>query len=113
MNGSQALKEAWFKKADHDLLSAEIILESGRKSLPLDTVCFHCQQVVEKYLKGFLSFHNIAFPRTHFLPTLLEQCQQQDATFGVLDEVVELSVYAVDVRYPDDKRWMMPEQRLS
>ena len=37
--------------------SAEIILESGREPLPLDTVCFHCQQAVEKYLKGFLAYH--------------------------------------------------------
>jgi HEPN domain-containing protein len=102
MNGNRELMEEWFKKADHDLLNAEIILESGRESLPLDTVCFHCQQAVEKYFKGFLIYHNIEFPRTHFLGTLLEQCRQIDETFEELDEVIELSVYAVDVRYPDD-----------
>jgi len=102
MNGNTELMNEWFKKADHDLLNAEIILESGRDSLPLDTVCFHCQQAVEKYLKGFLVYHNIEFDRTHFLGTLLDQCKCVDETFEELDDVIELNAYAVDVRYPDD-----------
>lgn len=102
MNGHLELTREWFKKADHDLLNAEIILESGREPLPLDTVCFHCQQAVEKYLKGFLAYHEVQFPRTHFLATLLDQCKHIDKTFEELDEVIELNAYAVDIRYPDD-----------
>ncbi|MCP4338853.1 MAG: HEPN domain-containing protein [Desulfobulbaceae bacterium] len=102
MNGNTELMNEWFKKAEHDPLNAEIILESGRSSLPLDIVCFHCQQAVEKYLKGFLTYHNIAFSRTHFLGTLLDQCKQIDETFEQLDDVIELNAYAVDIRYPDD-----------
>jgi len=39
----------WIEKADHDLGSAKIIF----LHLPdyFDTVAFHCQQSVEKYLK--------------------------------------------------------------
>lgn len=102
MNGNLELSQEWFKKAEHDLLNAEIILESDRESLPLDTVCFHCQQAVEKYLKGFLVYHNVQFPRTHFLTTLLDQCKDLDATFEELDAIIELNAYAVDIRYPDD-----------
>ena len=102
MNGNLELTQEWFKKAEHDLLNAEIILESGRDALPLDTVCFHCQQAIEKYLKGFLVYHNVQFPRTHFLGTLLDQCKQIDATFEELDKIIELNAYAVDIRYPDD-----------
>lgn len=102
MNGNTDLMHEWFTKAEHDLLNADIILESGRESLPLDTVCFHCQQAVEKYLKGFLVYHNVEFPRTHFLGTLLDQCRQVDETFDELDEIIGLSAYAINVRYPDD-----------
>jgi HEPN domain-containing protein len=30
-----------------------------------DTVCFHAQQCVEKYLKAFLVLEGIDFPKTH------------------------------------------------
>jgi HEPN domain-containing protein len=102
MNGNLDLMREWFTKAEHDLLNAQIILESRKETLPLDTVCFHCQQAVEKYLKGFLIYHQIEFSKTHFLGTLLDQCKEIDASFTELDGVIELSVYAVDVRYPDD-----------
>ncbi|MBI4778379.1 HEPN domain-containing protein [Candidatus Desantisbacteria bacterium] len=38
----------WFKKADNDLKNAKIVIEA--EDAPVDTVCFHCQQSVEKYL---------------------------------------------------------------
>ena len=65
MNGNAKLTKEWFKKAEHDLLNAEIVLNSGKNQLPLDTVCFHCQQAVEEYLKGFLVYHGVDFPKTH------------------------------------------------
>jgi HEPN domain-containing protein len=39
----------WIEKADHDLGSAKVIY----LHLPdyFDTIAFHCQQAVEKYLK--------------------------------------------------------------
>ena len=41
----------WIEKADHDLGSAKVIY----LHLPdyIDTIAFHCQQAVEKYLKAF------------------------------------------------------------
>ena len=45
----------WCHKADNDLKAAnhEIDHEDGA----FDTVCFHAQQTVEKYLKAYLVFH--------------------------------------------------------
>jgi HEPN domain-containing protein len=102
MNGNRELSQEWFKKAGHDLLNVEIILESERTPLPLDTVCFHCQQAVEKYLKGFLVYHNVQFARTHFLGTLLDQCKELDESFEELHAIIDLNAYAVDIRYPDE-----------
>jgi HEPN domain-containing protein len=45
----------WFEKGDHDLQTIEGIYHL--ENPPLDMVCFHAQQCVEKYLKGFLTFH--------------------------------------------------------
>jgi len=38
---------------------------------PYDTVCFHCQQACEKYLKALLTLSGIHAPRTHDLEVLV------------------------------------------
>ena len=43
----------WVEKAEHDLRNAEYVL-SMEHDCPTDTVCFHCQQCAEKYLKALL-----------------------------------------------------------
>jgi len=54
----------WSAKADNDLKTAAHTLKLGR-DCPTDTVCFHSQQCVEKYLKAFLVLVEIPFPKTH------------------------------------------------
>jgi len=48
MPGRESLyPQDWFKKAQIDLKSAEVLLSAGQ----LDTASFHIQQAIEKYLK--------------------------------------------------------------
>lgn len=65
----EEIKE-WMEKADHDLGSAKVIY----LHLPeyFDTIAFHCQQAVEKYLKAALIYYHIDFLRSHDLIYLLE-----------------------------------------
>lgn len=46
----------WIEKADHDLGSAKVIF----LHFPgyFDTIAFHCQQAVEKYIKALLLYQN-------------------------------------------------------
>jgi HEPN domain-containing protein len=56
----------WFQKAQNDICAAELLLTK-----PLvDEVAFHCQQAVEKCLKGFLFWHGQPFKKTHALNIL-------------------------------------------
>ena len=55
----------WFEKADHDLGSAIVIYHNLPKYH--DTICFHCQQATEKYIKGVLFANSIKFKRKHDL----------------------------------------------
>jgi HEPN domain-containing protein len=94
------LAEAWFRKAENDLLSARNNLAASE--VPLDVVCFHCQQAAEKYLKGFLAWHAQPFGRIHDLEVLVARCA------AVRPELVHLrgqanllTDYAVEIRYPD------------
>ncbi len=43
--------EEWFKIALKDMRSVEILHEHDADN---EIICFHCQQAIEKYLKGFL-----------------------------------------------------------
>ena len=68
-----------------------------------DAVCFHAQQVAEKYLKAFLQQRGLAPPRTHSLIELLELCLPVDAAMETLrDSLVRLERYAVSYRYPGE-----------
>ena len=45
---------SWLNKAEHDLISAQRLLEI--EPMILDNACFHCQQAIEKCLKAFLVY---------------------------------------------------------
>ena len=95
--------QLWLEKANSDLKNAEIILAAQTESLPLDTVCFHCQQASEKSLKAFLIFHGKKFPFTHNLADLVAVCMQVDMAFAAIQRKAEtLTPFAVEIRYPDD-----------
>jgi len=69
-----------------------------------DTICFHMQQCVEKYLKGYLVFHRVDFRKTHDIAELIELCKSVSEEFEELYslEADSLTIYAADIRYPDD-----------
>jgi HEPN domain-containing protein len=95
----EELARAWFDKADRDLLTTDIMV--GTAPPPTDIVCFHCQQVAEKYLKGFLAWYGIPLIKTHDLADLLAQCCVVEPRLASLQSLaVLLTDYAVDVRYP-------------
>ena len=99
---SRALARRWFQKAENDLLNVRNNLDAER--YPADTVCFHCQQAAEKYLKGLLAWHEAPFARTHDLLELIEQVQQvTDEEPGMLaDHLLLLDRYSVSTRYPQE-----------
>jgi len=72
-----------------------------RKSPNLDTVCFHSQQVTEKYLKAFLQENGQPIPKTHVLLDLLALCIKIDPTFQIIQADLNiLEGYAVQFCYP-------------
>ena len=91
---------AWIEKGDHDLGSAKVIFQYIPEYF--DTVAFHCQQAVEKYLKAILIFYEIDFQRTHDLPYLLELLSRKiEVDSEHFDKAIILNGFAVEIRYPN------------
>lgn len=90
---------AWFTKAAKDLLAAEH--EFSAVPPLLGDIVFHCQQAAEKAMKGFLTWHNRPFRKTHSLEEIGEQCLEIDQTLKpMVDRAVPLTEYAWKFRYP-------------
>ncbi|HWZ35352.1 MAG TPA: HEPN domain-containing protein [Mucilaginibacter sp.] len=96
--------ESWINKAEHDLISAQRLLEI--EPMILDNACFHCQQAIEKCLKAYLVYRGVDIERTHNIIFLLDQCSSFDSTFSAIDPL-NINAYAVQGRYPDTN--LMPE----
>ncbi len=91
----------WLLKAEEDLNAARSLLSHGGTFL--STVCFHSQQAAEKYLKAFLTRHQVEFPKTHDIGGLLDLIEPIDGSLSSsLRDTVILTDYGVGVRYPSD-----------
>lgn len=89
----------WLAKANEDLLVVEKLTDF--EIIATSSVCFHCQQAVEKFLKAFLISNNIEIKKTHNIEFLLSECSDIDPDFATIDPK-ELSDFGVDTRYPGD-----------
>ena len=90
----------WIDKADHDLGSAKIIF----LHIPeyFDTIAFHCQQAVEKYIKSVLLYYDIEFLRSHNLIYLLDLLSRKMEIAGdIYDKAILLNGFSIQIRYPD------------
>jgi len=92
----------WLKKADDDEQTCVLLLQ--HESFPSAVVCFHSQQMAEKYLKGYLTFKNMEFPKIHDIVSLLDKYFIPVFPHFQLvrEETIILTDYAVLPRYPGD-----------
>lgn len=91
----------WLVKAQEDLAVADLS-QTAPKPLTSGTV-FHAQQAPEKALKGFLTWHDRPFRKTHNLLETGKACWEIDPS---LEEVARragpLTEYAWRFRYPGE-----------
>ena len=93
------LVRQWTSRAENDLLNVRNNLAA--QEIPWDTICFHCQQVAEKYLKAVLVFHAQSIPRTHDLEHLLGMIGPWIPQIQERREALRwLTAFAVASRYP-------------
>ncbi len=92
--------KAWIEKADHDLGSAKVIfLHIPEYS---DTIAFHCQQAVEKYIKATLISFDVEFRKSHDLLYLLDKLSEYiEVNSETYDKAILLNGFAIEIRYPN------------
>ena len=91
----------WFFRGEEDMALIRLILKEGN-SLP-NLACFHAQQAAEKYLKGFLAYHDLHARKIHSIKELLEDCEQVDNSFTLLQKDADLLIqFYAETRYADD-----------
>jgi HEPN domain-containing protein len=94
-----AVIREWVAKAENDFMAATHALKL-KEHCPTDVVCFHAQQVVEKYLKGLLVLKEIDFPKTHSLKSIMALLPARIRPDLSVEEQSVLTNYATGARYP-------------
>jgi len=95
---SERLAKKWFQKADDDLIAAHELLKSDG---PAWIIVFHCQQAVEKYLKGYSVIQGKNPRKIHDLVALARALKNAESK-SLENQMIELSQYYIAGRYPLD-----------
>jgi HEPN domain-containing protein len=94
------LVDEWLHLATDDLDVAKHLF-IGMRRVPLEIICFHCQQAGEKGLKALLQHLGRDVPRTHDLVELRRLLGSDLPDDAELDRCCAvLSAYGVTTRYP-------------
>jgi HEPN domain-containing protein len=107
-----AIAGDWVRKAENDLMNAAHTLKLGARG-PTDTICFHSQQCVEKYLKALLVLRAIDFPKTHDVEKLISLLPAAARVGLGAEEQARLTEYATGARYPGWSEIPLAEARRA
>ena len=100
-NRKEELILRWLDKADEDLDAGIHLLSEG----PLfpNVAASQAQQAAEKFIKGYLTWSQIDFPKTHNLEILLDLMAEKEVRMASeLKEITLLTRFVITARYPDD-----------
>ena len=102
-----------FAEQDYDLVTA-IMETHSPYPIPVNIVCYHCQQSVEKILKAYLLAQGNTLEKTHDLKALLEQCCRYSSDFDSFKTAcIKLTSYISSSRYPSDTEILEQDMKLS
>ena len=100
MNEHDIVRE-WLQIAYDDYDNAKYLYDN-KSPKPLEIICYHCQQSVEKTLKAYICANGIPVLKTHETGLLCRNCSELDKSFAdYLEDCEELEVYATQTRYPN------------
>ena len=91
----------WLVFADEDYATAKDLLKND--NIYARSICFHCQQAAEKYLKALIIKIDLPIIKKHNQAVLVGQIKEVDNSIIKIEKLaVGLTEYAVTIRYRDD-----------
>lgn len=94
--------------AQKDIRSAEILLEYNVDN---GIVCFHCQQAIEKYLKGFLINATGELQEGHNLVKLCKKAMAFEQTLSeFIKDMAFVNTYYIETRYPAEDSLLVSKE---
>lgn len=88
----------WFERGRHDIETAQLLYDERGYT---DSIAYHIQQALEKYLKGYLVLYGKKPPKIHELDALLNDIGTFDNNFiDFLALCEKASRYYIEDRYP-------------
>lgn len=91
----------WVRCAEEDFTVATVMMKSRQRISTNNSTCFHCQQCVEKYLKGRMAEAGLPIPKVHNLMLLLNLTLPLEPLWAsFMGSLTMLNNYAVHFRYP-------------
>ena len=97
-NAFKKQAQEWFERGRHDIETAQLLYDEQGY---MDSIAYHIQQAIEKYLKGYLILNGQKPPKIHELDTLLNHTLCFDDSFNSFLELCEkASRYYIEDRYP-------------
>ena len=101
----------WLEFAASDLLAAKVLCENGSCNA---LSAFHCQQAIEKALKGYTLYKTGHLVDGHNLPWLCRNAARCNSAFEEwLDEAAAMARLYIETRYPSDKPLAISDERLN
>lgn len=101
----------WLERAECDLDSARILKDNDGDNC---NAAFHCQQCIEKALKGYILYKTEKHVDGHNLTFLCRSACRIDRKFDEwLDESTSLNRYYIETRYPTDVGFDVTERELE
>lgn len=89
----------WAEYAEEDYRVAQYL--QGMRPVPLDIICYHCQQSTEKHLKAYLLYQGLQARKTHDVQALCRDCVAIDPAFeALMTASAWLTQMATATRYP-------------
>ena len=96
-----------FAQRDYDIAC---YLSQNFRPLPVENICYGCQQAIEKALKAVLIHYAGNYPKTHDIELLQELCKEYtDAIDLTISITKTLTRFATKSRYPDNVNDFAPE----
>ena len=96
--------KTWINLAERDYTVASH-LHTTLVPKPIEIICFHSQQTVEKALKAVLAYYEDKIPKTHDISNLQTLCKVHTDKIHIDDDIAEtITDFAVITRYVEDRR---------